>query len=412
MRALPAESVGATNVRRVQRDHRIRFAIRPGLRPARDDFLRRARHGAGRAEIRRRLIEAGSATRRLVRAGFVAGIASASERFGCVMPSGTRSGALSARPGKARRSRRTSASEPPQAASNGRDKAKSHLSLRSAQGKFNRKVHEATVTHFGTTANAPSDAQAVVPRGGAHLTPSLCHSSTRPAAQSAPKLRRAGGERGASMGDDGRADSARIASGFRTGLRGNRRSGSPAPRPSCTIMAQRPRAPARANPRRSGAHRCKRARPRRRGRAAVALVRESAAARRSHLHRHCAAGHVLRLRSAGPPNPLIVRFDASAAPLERAGHTVEPQQAGISMSPQLAGQWTWDDDKRPALPARERLAGRPALRSLAGAQGLRRRARAPAGLRLRVRRAGVRRESRGDGVPPGPGRRREQEGRW
>ena len=46
-----------------------------------------------------------------------------------------------------------------------------------------------------------------------------------------------------------------------------------------------------------------------------------------------------------PPNPLIVRFDAATAPLERAGHTVEPQQAGISMSPQLAGQWTWDDDK-------------------------------------------------------------------
>ena len=46
-----------------------------------------------------------------------------------------------------------------------------------------------------------------------------------------------------------------------------------------------------------------------------------------------------------PPNPLLVRFDASTAPLDRAGHTVEPEQAGISMSPQLAGQWTWDDDK-------------------------------------------------------------------
>ncbi|HKR37296.1 MAG TPA: alpha-2-macroglobulin [Steroidobacteraceae bacterium] len=46
-----------------------------------------------------------------------------------------------------------------------------------------------------------------------------------------------------------------------------------------------------------------------------------------------------------PPNPLIVHFAGSAAPLDRAGHTVEPQQAGISMSPQLAGQWTWDDDK-------------------------------------------------------------------
>ena len=46
-----------------------------------------------------------------------------------------------------------------------------------------------------------------------------------------------------------------------------------------------------------------------------------------------------------PPNPLLVRFDAATAPLDRAGHGVEPEQAGISMSPQLAGQWTWDDDK-------------------------------------------------------------------
>src|SRR5688572_10594455 len=46
-----------------------------------------------------------------------------------------------------------------------------------------------------------------------------------------------------------------------------------------------------------------------------------------------------------PPNPLIVRFDASTAPLERAQHTVEADKAGISMSPQLAGQWTWDDDR-------------------------------------------------------------------
>jgi uncharacterized protein YfaS (alpha-2-macroglobulin family) len=47
----------------------------------------------------------------------------------------------------------------------------------------------------------------------------------------------------------------------------------------------------------------------------------------------------------GAPNPLIVHFDAATAPLERAGHAVDPQEAGISMSPQLAGQWTWDDDK-------------------------------------------------------------------
>jgi alpha-2-macroglobulin len=46
-----------------------------------------------------------------------------------------------------------------------------------------------------------------------------------------------------------------------------------------------------------------------------------------------------------PPNPLLVRFDTATAPLDRAGHTVQAEQAGISMSPQLAGQWTWDDDK-------------------------------------------------------------------
>jgi alpha-2-macroglobulin len=47
----------------------------------------------------------------------------------------------------------------------------------------------------------------------------------------------------------------------------------------------------------------------------------------------------------GQPNPLIVQFESSAAPLDRAGHPVEAATAGLSMSPQLAGQWSWDDDK-------------------------------------------------------------------
>ncbi len=47
----------------------------------------------------------------------------------------------------------------------------------------------------------------------------------------------------------------------------------------------------------------------------------------------------------GTPNPLILTFGASAAPLDRVGHTVDPQQAGISLTPEFAGQWTWDDDK-------------------------------------------------------------------
>ncbi|HEY4368220.1 MAG TPA: alpha-2-macroglobulin [Steroidobacteraceae bacterium] len=47
----------------------------------------------------------------------------------------------------------------------------------------------------------------------------------------------------------------------------------------------------------------------------------------------------------GQPNPLIVSFSASAAPLDRAGHPIDARQAGISMSPDFAGQWSWDDDK-------------------------------------------------------------------
>ncbi|HMN44184.1 MAG TPA: alpha-2-macroglobulin [Povalibacter sp.] len=47
----------------------------------------------------------------------------------------------------------------------------------------------------------------------------------------------------------------------------------------------------------------------------------------------------------GTPNPLIVSFAASAAPLDRVGHTVDPKQAGITLIPEFAGQWTWDDDR-------------------------------------------------------------------
>lgn len=47
----------------------------------------------------------------------------------------------------------------------------------------------------------------------------------------------------------------------------------------------------------------------------------------------------------GPPNPLVVTFSASTATLERAGHPVDPTQAGIDISPAVAGQWSWDDDR-------------------------------------------------------------------
>lgn len=47
----------------------------------------------------------------------------------------------------------------------------------------------------------------------------------------------------------------------------------------------------------------------------------------------------------GAPNPLVVTFSASAATLERAGHPVDAKQAGIDISPAVAGQWSWDDDR-------------------------------------------------------------------
>jgi uncharacterized protein YfaS (alpha-2-macroglobulin family) len=46
-----------------------------------------------------------------------------------------------------------------------------------------------------------------------------------------------------------------------------------------------------------------------------------------------------------PPHPLLVQFAGSAAPLDRIGNKFDPKQAGISMSPALEGDWTWDDDK-------------------------------------------------------------------
>ena len=47
----------------------------------------------------------------------------------------------------------------------------------------------------------------------------------------------------------------------------------------------------------------------------------------------------------GSPNPLVVTFSSSAATLERAGHPVDAKQTGIDISPAVAGQWFWDDDR-------------------------------------------------------------------
>lgn len=46
----------------------------------------------------------------------------------------------------------------------------------------------------------------------------------------------------------------------------------------------------------------------------------------------------------GAPNPLVVTFSASTATLERADHPIDPKQAGIDISPAVAGQWFWDND--------------------------------------------------------------------
>ncbi len=47
----------------------------------------------------------------------------------------------------------------------------------------------------------------------------------------------------------------------------------------------------------------------------------------------------------GSPNPLIVTFDNSTAPLDRAGHDIAAGKSGITISPEIAGQWSWSDDK-------------------------------------------------------------------
>jgi alpha-2-macroglobulin len=45
----------------------------------------------------------------------------------------------------------------------------------------------------------------------------------------------------------------------------------------------------------------------------------------------------------GKPNPLVIRFDASVAPLSSAGKPID--QHVIELKPALSGTWTWDDDK-------------------------------------------------------------------
>jgi uncharacterized protein YfaS (alpha-2-macroglobulin family) len=43
-----------------------------------------------------------------------------------------------------------------------------------------------------------------------------------------------------------------------------------------------------------------------------------------------------------PPNPLVIRFSASVAPIERVGQ----EAAGITIEPAVAGRWIWSDAKK------------------------------------------------------------------
>lgn len=46
----------------------------------------------------------------------------------------------------------------------------------------------------------------------------------------------------------------------------------------------------------------------------------------------------------GKPNPVIVSFSGSTAPLDLVGHGLDPAKSGIALSPKIEGQWSWDDD--------------------------------------------------------------------
>lgn len=47
----------------------------------------------------------------------------------------------------------------------------------------------------------------------------------------------------------------------------------------------------------------------------------------------------------GEPNPLLVRFSESAAPIEAIDKIIDASQYGISLAPAHPGQWRWDDDQ-------------------------------------------------------------------
>jgi alpha-2-macroglobulin len=46
----------------------------------------------------------------------------------------------------------------------------------------------------------------------------------------------------------------------------------------------------------------------------------------------------------GKPNPVVLNFTGSVAPLEVSGKVIDPAKAGVSIQPAIAGQWVWQDD--------------------------------------------------------------------
>lgn len=47
----------------------------------------------------------------------------------------------------------------------------------------------------------------------------------------------------------------------------------------------------------------------------------------------------------GKPNPVLVRFERSVAPLTLAGKDIDPQSELVNLSPSLKGTWHWDNDR-------------------------------------------------------------------
>jgi uncharacterized protein YfaS (alpha-2-macroglobulin family) len=47
----------------------------------------------------------------------------------------------------------------------------------------------------------------------------------------------------------------------------------------------------------------------------------------------------------GKPNSAVVHFSGSVAPLRDSGKVIDPAKAGLSLSPAVAGEWRWADDK-------------------------------------------------------------------